>query len=134
MARPMGAQQGQAPGMMRYCAVLALLGVLLCSACTAVGGAAIGAGALTVYNTLSTAQADADTVNSGLKVGEDLICGTWGLYWRGTVPDDLTGWREDVAIFCSGDPAIGSTPEATLIDLWKKVQAIRAAKLKPPAA
>lgn len=65
-------------------------------------------------------------VNEGLEVTEDVVCATWGLYWKNSVPADLTGAREDVAIFCSGDPAVGSTPATTLVDLWGKVKAIRA--------
>lgn len=69
----------------------------------------------------------AKDANTGLQLGEDLVCGLWGTLWQKPVTGDLERAREDVATFCSGSPAIGSTPLATLEDLWAKVQAIRAA-------
>lgn len=73
----------------------------------------------------------ASQINDDIKIGEDLVCGVWGAIWQKPASISVAGIREDVAIFCSGDPAIGSTPLATLEDVWAKVQAIRAAQVSP---
>lgn len=104
-----------------------LAGLIVLPGCAAPAYVAtVAAGAAATYSYAKDA-------NTGLEVTEDVVCGVWGAHWKGNVPDNLTGWREDVALFCSGDPAIGSTPEATLVDLWTKVKAIRAAKLAQDA-
>ncbi|HUA55715.1 MAG TPA: hypothetical protein VMB81_26255 [Candidatus Sulfotelmatobacter sp.] len=79
----------------------------------------------------SAAYGTARQLDDDLALGEDVVCGVWGAIWRRPAVHDATGARADareaVARFCSGDPAIGSTPIATLEDLWEKVQLLRAA-------
>lgn len=116
--------------------VLALLPLaLVLSACggstlnTAAGTALAGAG--TAYGALSTA-------NSYAYLTESMVCGAWGAYYKDTTtgkapatPAALSSPLEVVSSFCSGDPAIGSTPLATLLDIWAKVQQLNAAQPPP---
>jgi hypothetical protein len=103
----------------RAALVALLLGCQGCALPPAIGYAVGVAGA--TYGYLKDA-------NMVLKVESDLICGLWGAIWKKPTPASVSGFVEDVAIFCSGNPPIGSTPLATLEGLWGKVQAIRAAQ------
>ena len=102
----------------------ALVATLLCCQ-----GCAVPVALTSAWAVASTTYAVVKDVNSGLQVEADAICTLWGAVWKNPTPDSVSGLKEDVAIFCSGSPAIGDTPVDTLADLWGKVQAIRAAQL-----
>lgn len=111
---------------MRLTARAGLLAMLL--ACQGCGAVVLPAWLASTIATGSAVYAVAKEVNAGLHLGEDLVCGVWGTLWQRPVTGPLEQAREDLALFCSGDPAIGSTPLATLEGLWAKVLAIRAAQ------
>lgn len=117
--------------MIRTAARAGLLAVLL--TCQGCGAVVLPAWLASTIATGSAVYAVVKEVNTGLELGEDLVCGVWGTLWQKPITGPLEQAREDVALFCSGDPAIGSTPLATVEDLWAKVLAIRAAQAPPPA-
>lgn len=67
----------------------------------------------------------ADKVNQVAEQTEATVCKVWGVYYAGmemfgyNTPAPLQDDQEKLAVFCSGDPVVGSTPAATLVNLAK---------------
>lgn len=60
-------------------------------------------------------------INNVAATTEATVCGAFGTYYKAKGTYQPTGTllaiQEGLAVFCSGDPKVGSTPTATLINL-----------------
>lgn len=110
-----------------FAAIVGLAGML--SACAVFSALGTAGG---ILSAAKTAYDTADEINSDAQVTEAVVCdgakgfgAVYSALQNGkAVPPTLESILEKVSDFCSGDPVIGSTPIATLENLYDDVKSL----------